>query len=121
MNQYYELTLQNNTKNPSIKDYFTLLEEIQDLWDVTILACFEYGEKHNKLHVHAIVIRDGNVHPIRKANIPHRKGWSISFSKCRSKEAWARYTIKNISNQDKIIDYELSRSTNLSLDIRKLK
>lgn len=121
--QYYELSVQINSSNPDIRDYERYILQVKDLWDVEIFHCFEYGEIHKKLHFHALVMRSDELHPLRRCNmpLPAKHGYSVSFSKCRSRFAWDQYYKKHIENQIDILDYEYSKSVKTRIDIRKLK
>lgn len=107
--QYYELTLQHNTSSPDIRDYEKYITEIKDLWDIEIFYCLEYGPIHKKLHLHALCVREDTLHPLRRCNMPIKKGWSISFCKVKSRFAWETYYSKNIEYQNDIHEYEYNK------------
>lgn len=107
--QYYELTIQKNSDRIDIRDYYKYIDRIRDLWEITIIPMFEYGSKRGRLHVHCLCVRDPDFHPLRRANIPIKPGYSISFARCRSRFAWEQYYAKHITEQADIIEYELLR------------
>lgn len=118
--QYYELTIQKNSKDIDIRDYVKYIDEIRDLWDMTIIPCYEYGPKRGKLHVHCLCVREPWLHPLRASNMPHVPGFSVSFSRCKSRFAWEAYYSKHIDDQTEIIEYELLRKVKKEKHIRNI-